>query len=193
MFLQDGIVICPADIVTALRANTIGSKVTNEGKFWAAVTSAIKKFDWSTCRTPGQAFIMTPEAVPYVSAGVGKRTTNPDDYVLREHRGRVDAYLKRSHAASVDDCAIVVYTIDAFGKDPEVDQHTYEVYQDLKMTHILVAVLAFSGPQSPLGVYRFVSNLGGGNNEALTYTADDIRSKAKTIIEYDSEWCVVAD
>ena len=60
-------------------------------------------------------------------------------------------------------------------------------------THVVVAVLGFAGPNPPLSPYRFVSNLAGGNNEALTYTADDMRRMAKDIKAYDDEWCVVAD
>jgi hypothetical protein len=38
-----------------------------------------------------------------------------------------------------------------------------------------------------------VANLAGGNLEALTWTADEIRQKAKEIKEFTSEWSVVAD
>jgi hypothetical protein len=55
-----------------------------------------------------------------------------------------------------------------------------------------VAVIASSGPESPLSPWRFVSNLAGGNREALDWTADEIRQKAQDVRDYWSEYEVVA-
>jgi hypothetical protein len=56
-----------------------------------------------------------------------------------------------------------------------------------------VAVLAAAGRESPLSPYRFAWNLAGGNHEAETWTADEIRAKAKEIMAYDGKWSTVAD
>jgi hypothetical protein len=56
-----------------------------------------------------------------------------------------------------------------------------------------VAVLAFAGPKAPLPPIRLVHNLAGGNKEAATWTADEIRAEAVEIRAYDETWAVVAD
>jgi hypothetical protein len=71
----------------------------------------------------------------------------------------------------------------------------FEPYDSIHsaITHVLVAVLAFAGPQSQLSPHRFAANLAGGNHEAQAWTADEIRAKAKDIMAYDNEWVTVAD
>jgi hypothetical protein len=113
--------------------------------------------------------------------------------VCREHRGVVSAYLRREFAAPVTGCALVVYTRKAYFQDPDVTPAEAARIDALDPTHVLVAVLAFAGPKSPLPPYRLVWNLAGGNNEALLYTADEIRAKAKEAIDYDNDWSPVAD
>ncbi len=53
--------------------------------------------------------------------------------------------------------------------------------------------LASTGPRAPYTPYRLISNLAGGNNEALEWTAEEIRKKAVESKKYHDEWCVVAD
>jgi hypothetical protein len=153
----------------------------------------IEAYDFAACRVPGQGFIHLPkETNAFVSLGVGPRSKNPKDYVLREHRGIVGPYLKREFAAPVTGVALVVYTRDAYIRDPDITPEEVERIGDV--THIIVAVLAYAGPESsPLPPYRLVWNLAGGNLEALTYTADEIRAKAKEAINYDNLWVSVAD
>jgi hypothetical protein len=188
--------VVPSEICSALDTRSIGSKVTKVAPFYAVMDQAVVHHDFSKDRVPGQGFLVCPELVPFVSAGVGPRSKNPEDYVLREHRGIVGAYLKREFAAPVTGVALVVYTKEAYLFDPDVTStaEAEKVRADLSITHLLVAVLAFAGPEaSPLPPYRLVWNLGGGNREAETYTADEIRAKAKAAIEYDNLWVPVAD
>jgi hypothetical protein len=185
--------IIASNICSALNHPAIGSRVTNIAKFYEVMEAAVAAHDFTKDRVPGQGFIVVPEAVAYVSAGVGPRSKNPQDYVLREHRGVVGAYLKREFAAQVTGCALVIYTKEAYLKDPDVTAEEAEVIQLTEATHVLVAVLAFAGPDSPLPPYRLVWNLAGGNREAATWTADEIRSKAKAAIDYDNAWVTVAD
>jgi hypothetical protein len=182
-----------SDICSANRSETIGSKIIDDEGFCTAMCKAIEEYDFSSCRVPGQGFIHLPkEANVSVSAGVGPRSKNPQDYVLREHRGIVSAYLKREFAAPVTGVSLVVYTVEAYLKDPDVTPEEAKRIRDA--THIIVAVLAYAGPESsPLPPYRLVWNLAGGNLEALTYTADEIRAKAKEAIDYDNLWVLVAD
>jgi hypothetical protein len=104
-----------------------------------------------------------------------------------------DFFFTRSLAAPVDNVAVVVYTLDAYLKDPDCTPEECERVKALGCTHVLVAVLASCGKPSTLTAHRFVANLSGGNNEALVWTADEIRQKAKEILEFTSEWGVVAD
>jgi hypothetical protein len=182
-----------SNICTANRSEAIGSKIVNDEVFCDIVCKAIEAFDFAACRVPGQGFIHLPkEANASVSAGVGLRSTDPKDFVLREHRGIVTPYLKREFAAPVTGVALVVYTREAYTRDPDVTSD--EVARLGDATHVIVAVLAYAGPESsPLPPYRLVWNLAGGNLEALTYTADEIRAKAKAAIEYDNLWVTVAD
>lgn len=185
--------IAAADIVSAFNDHTIGSKVTDPTNFMAVAATAIRAFDFASQRVPGQGFILCPEAVPFVSAGVGPRSKNPSDYVCREHRGIVSAYLRREFAAPVTGCALVVYTRDAYFRDPDVTPAEAARIDALSPTHVLVAVLAFAGPESPLPPYRLVWNLAGGNLEAALWSVEQIHAKAKAAIEYDNAWSPVAD
>lgn len=185
-----------ANICSANASETIGSKITNDAGFTTLALKAIEAYDFSggNVRVPGQGFILCPELVPFVSAGVGPRSKNPADYVLREHRGIVGAYLKREFAAPVTGCALVVYTLEAYVRDPDVPSEEGKALTAAGITHIIVAVLAYtSDAPSPLPVYRLVWNLAGGNREAATYTADEIRAKAKAAIDFDNAWVSVAD
>lgn len=184
-----------ANIVTAFNSKAIGTRVTNQALFEAALEAAIEKHDFSADRIPGQGFLLMPEAVPFVSAGVGPRTADPADYVCRCHRGVVGAYLTRQRATTATGCACVVYTREAYLADPDTLKEPEEAarIEAANPDYVLVAVLAFAGPKSPLPLHRFVANLAGANNEALAWTADEIRAKAKEVLEYGDAWCTVAD
>ncbi len=185
-----------ANIVTALRANgVIGTKVLDPDGFMAALEAAIAKHDFSADRIPGQGFLVMPEAVPFVSAGVGPRTADHNDYVCRCHRGVVSAFLRRQKAGNVEGCACVVYTKAAYLADPDTQNEPEEQVriEASNPDYVLVAVLAFAGPKSPLPLHRFVANLAGANHEAQAWTADEIRAKAKEVLDYADAWCTVAD
>lgn len=211
--VYSGVRIALSNIVTAFDEKTIGSKVTNIPKFINALMLAIYEHDAASDRQPGQhTIVMPPEACAYVSSGVGRASLNPDDYVLRFHREKVAAYLKREFASPVDSLKCIVYTMAAYEKDPDCDAaeiarvKSGTVYGGSSVaasmignpaltlpTHVLVAVLANSGPPSPLTPFRLVHNLAGGNLEAQQYTADEIRAKAKESLEYHNAWSTVAD
>jgi hypothetical protein len=187
--------LVPSNILTAFDDVTIGTKVINPPGFFEAAEKAVAAFDFAAQQVRGQGFILCPEAVPYLSAGVGRRSSLPGDYVCRGHRGRVDLFLKREFAAPCERAALIVYTREAYLADPEVakDKAEVEHIKTSRATHVLVAVLGFAGPKAPLSPYRLVANLAGGNREAATWTTEEIAAQAKASIEYDAEWCVVAD
>jgi hypothetical protein len=185
--------LATASIVTALKPPTIGTRVTNLLEFFRVAQAAVEGHDFTQGKVPGQAYIECPELVPFVSAGIGPKSSRPEDYVCREHRGVVAAYLKRKFAATPTGCALVVYTKQAYFDDPEVTTDEVVRINENGATHIIVAVLAFAGPASALSTHRFVSNLAGGNREAALWTADEIRAKAKEVLDYKSAWSTVAD
>lgn len=185
-----------ANILQAFNDSCVGSKVTEPEHFMRYVEARVKAFPFDEQTTPGQGYMkLTHTACAHVSAGVGRHVDNPEAYVLRSWRGSVHAYLKREHAAPVDSVAVVVYTRAAYLSDPDVAGDAAEVARvDAEgLTHVIVAVLASAGPRSPLSPGRLVSNLAGGNKDALAWDADTIREKAKESASYASEWGVVAD
>lgn len=183
-----------SDILTAYKDKTIGSKVTDPARFDEVLKVAIELHDPSNDRQPGQHFIVLPlEACQYVSSGMGKARPNPDDYVLRFHREKVSAYLKREFAEPVESVAVVIYTLDAYLVDPDATLEESNRIILENPTHVVVAVLASAGPPSPLTPFRLVHNLAGGNLEAQQYTADEIRAKAKESLTYHNAWSMVAD
>ena len=191
--------LAPANIVNlgpaAIGTSLLDSSKTGEAEFYKEAERIIASFNFQNQPVPGQGFLPSPSLVKFLRAGVGRRTDNPHDYVLRCHRGRVDAYLKQAHAAPVEGAALVVYTRMAYMVDPDVVADATEFSRVVSLpdaTHFLIAVLAFAGPASPLSPYRFVANLAGGNHEAATWSPEVIASKAASIVEYDRTWCVVA-
>ncbi len=187
-----------SNIVTAFNEETIGTKVLDKMTFWKVATTLIRAHDYSKERVPGQALIQCNDLRLVVTAGVGRKTQNPDDYVIRTYREGPKLFLKRKFAAEAESVSLIVYTKDAYLADPDVkeDERTFidgMDHGDDPISHVLVAILASAGPPPPLTPGRFVHNLAGGNNEALLWTADEIRQKAKEIVAYYNEWTTVAD
>lgn len=197
-------VMIPSNILECFNPECIGTKVIDP-RFTPALNDAVREFDFASQRVPGQAVIdLPPKVCKYVSCGVGKHTHNPDDYVVRFYREKVGLFLKREFAAPCDSVRAVVYTPEAYLRDPDttaeeakrVGEEINRVNKKLScidLAYVLVAVLGSAGPKSPLTPGGFVHNLAGGNNEALLWTGDEIREKAKEIKGYYNEWCSVAD
>lgn len=184
-------------VCSAFESSAVGSRVIDPKKFFAALGRAVEAHDPSTDRVPGQHgnIVLPVEVYATLSAGVGKRTAHPADFVLAEHRGEVDIYLRRGLAVPVSAVAVSVYTVAAYLADPEVSADKVECDRVTASgaTHVLVSVRASAGPRSPLTPKRFVDNLAGGNKEAREWSGNEIRAKATEISRYYSEWAVVAD
>lgn len=192
-FREGNVRISCADIVTAFRDQTVGSRVVDVVGFLTSLAYGIQRTDFKVQRVPGQAVIELPTAVKYVSAGVGPRSANPDDYITREWRGHVGAYLKREHAAPCEGLSVVVYTLDAYLADPDCSPEEATLMRQTNPTHVIVAVLGTAGPKPAYSPRTLVRNLSGANHEALVWTADEIRQKARESIDYDTVWSPVAD
>jgi len=166
--------------------------------------AAIESFDWSSCKAPGQAKIpMSTEACQHVYSGIGLKTENPNDYVIRQWRGSVAMYLKREHAIACDSVKVIVYTKQAYLDDPDCkgnpekgiigDEEEYNRVSQSDCTHVLIAVQADAGPESPVAPGRFVANLAGANNEYEAKTAEQLQQLAREIRDYYATYMVVAD
>jgi hypothetical protein len=78
----------------------------------------------------------------------------------------VGAYLKREFALPVSGVAVIVYSLDAYAADTDVsDEEVSRVASFLETKegdrYVIVAVLASSGPASPLSPRRFAANFEG--------------------------------
>ena len=122
-----------SDIVTAFKSGgVIGSKVEDHACFLDVLSKAVADYDFTQGKVPGQGFVHLGGRVnSFVSAGVGKRVDDPSAYVVRTHRGRCTAYLKRVYAEAVTGCACVVYTMEAYKSDPEVSANEVALLEEL--------------------------------------------------------------
>lgn len=238
-----------SNIVTAFDLESIGTKVTDHDEFTAGMLKAIEKHQFATEDNPeahevkGQAFILTPSLVPFVSSGdaprvgaiadsIGLTFTRdvansegaltaeqiresartlltianaehiPEDpaYVSRIHRGETHRYLRRTADLPAPEfCALVVYTIDAYLRDPDVLVEPGELERamlaraDEHVTHCLVAVLGSVGPKPSLSPYRFLANVAGGNLKHCQADAEALTVEAWAILDYTASWVTVAD
>ena len=88
-----------ADIVTAHKDKTVGSKVT-DARFWSVLEATVKNFKFPE---NGQAYIEMPEGIPYVSGGVARRDGVPlDGYHIVSYREGPGLYVDRKYATPVD-------------------------------------------------------------------------------------------
>jgi hypothetical protein len=191
--MDNKIILMPSSIWKAYDEHCIGSKVKLTYPFEIKVREAIRTHDTSKDRAEGQHFLpISVEGI--VSCGVGLNTRFPEDYVLRNWRGRVQPFLKREHALPLSSCSVIVYTKQAYLNDPQIDEAEAERVNASDATHILVALLANAkGVPNAYGTYRLVSNLAGGNNAFENITIEEIKEQAAASLQYEDTWCVVAD
>jgi hypothetical protein len=169
-----------------------GTRVTDYYKFIRLLTM---KFNSCPQPSDGQYFVNLPEGIPYVSCGVARRPNIPlDGYVIRDWRGEVGLFAKRTFAAKAESLSVIVYTATAYNLDPQVSAEETKRVGDA--THVIVAVLAAIGPKPTISSHRFVRNLAGGNNHYSPDTGYTLRQaidEAKTIVDYEKEYVVVSD
>jgi len=176
----------------------IGSKVGNSNNFRKALGfEIIPNHDHSKDRVKGQMFLSLNEdqiSDSQISCGVGRRTKNAYDYIHNEWRGQIQSFLLRDKAAPVASCNVIVYTREAYLKDPHMSEEEKARVQASCGSHYLVALLANAeGVPNARSPYRLCDSLAGGNLEASTWSIDEIREKAKESVEYANTWAVVSD
>jgi hypothetical protein len=192
--------IVNSNIVTAFDEKTVGSKVTDMQTFHFMLKKAIEQHDFTLDKTPGQAVLDLTNIVPMtvvrgcVSGGLGHKSDEPADYVVRTYRGMPHMFLRRTAAEPVEFLRVVVYTRDAYLNDPDVLAEPAEAkrIQDTDCTHVLVAVLA-GAVESFVSPFRFVANLAGGNRDYEKMTKDELVVLAGRIKEFGETWATVAD
>jgi len=192
--------VVSSNIVTAFDEKTVGSKVTNLETFHFLLKKAIEQHDFTLDKTPGQAVLDLTSISPMalvracVSGGIGRKSDNPADYVVRTYRGLPHMFLRRPFAEPVEFLRAVVYTRDAYLNDPDVltDPGEAKRVQETDCTHVLVAVLA-GVVESPVSPFRFVANLAGGNRDYEKMSREELVALAVKIKEYGETWATVAD
>jgi len=189
------IILKPSFIWQAYSPNAIGSKVLAESieTFEETLKEAIATHDPSKDWAEGQHMVAFP-STHLVSCGVGERTDNPDDYVIRNWRGKVSLFLKREKALPCASANVIVYTKGAILSDPQLPESERVKIEESDATHYLIALLANAeGVPNSRSPYRLVDCLAGGNKEADAWSLDDIKALAKDSKEYADKWEVVAD
>ena len=190
--------------LTAFDQVTVGTKVLAQAGFLEHLTTAIENehggdFDSRFLELPRDAF-------PLVRAGVASlEGLTQDDLHIRKYRDEWGIFANSKKAAIVEGLSCLVYHLDGYTADPEADEEHVSTLRDKGTTHVLVAILAAAGPETPLSSHRLVRNIAGGNKawtpEALL-PGDDVgilnlltkisREAIKTV-GYEKNWIVVAD
>jgi hypothetical protein len=178
---------------SAFEPIAVGSRIIggSHAKVLEMIEQAIAEHDPSHDLRPGQLSLCLPEeANGLVLCGVGRKTKFSHDYHVKMHRGAPTLCLNREHSLPTEWVHATVYTKAAMLEDPQIDE------QDHKMldvhTHCLVSLRAGVGEDDPLTMYRFVSNLAGGNLNVQDMTLAQIQQTAKEVLAGD-EFCVVSD
>ena len=189
--------IAPSNIWQAEEPTAVGSKVGNSPAFRSAIQGLITSHDPSNDRARGQHFIMlSPEVIDAsaITCGVGRKSSNVDDYVKRFWRGSVKCFLKRELAVRCTWCAVIVYTKDAYLGDPQMEDEERLRVESSTTTHYLVALLANGdGVPDARSPYRLVDSLAGGNNEFADISIETVKAMAVRSKDYADNWSVVAD
>lgn len=141
-------------------------------------------------------FVVVPGAEHLVTCGVAPATADPGDYTLREHRGEVAAYRARETLTEdekrPDTVAAIIYTRQMYLDDPQTSDVEKRAFVEDGYTHCWVTTLAMKGPKAPVGAWRFIVNLAGGNAMTLAKSAEELQAEAAEIKNYWSEWSTVA-
>jgi hypothetical protein len=193
--------IMVSDICKAFNDKAVGSKIllNFRANFWLELDKAIEAHDFSTGLVKGQAVIDLPKKVnDWVSAGTWKRgSKDPKDYVLRQYRGEVGMYLKRRPEMKSVRVRCVVYTTDAYKKDPDFtkdEARQLKKFFGKEEGYVLVAVLGDPDRNlSTVSYSRFVKNLAGANNEYKVMSKDEVVALAQKVVDYRSKYMGVAD
>jgi|GEM_PF-6067601 len=174
----------------------IGQKILDKERFLVLLEQAIRKHDSSGDENPGFMIVrMDDEAKTIVSSGWGHRSANPEDYILREHCGRVGVYLRREKAVEAEFVDVRVFEIATYVlcSDAKDAKFVAELDRLTKngVTHVVTGISTSTEEtlRRRCTPYFFLSML------ALYLNAcpEDVLGLAKLIFEEDKAWSSVAD
>ena len=165
------------------REGAVGTLITQVNPYLDLLSDQIVSFSFpKDGDSAGQGFIPIPGGEGLVLPGIGLRTLLSETTgVIREHRGEKQLCLDRTKAdiGHADSVAAIVYTLDAYLKDPEVSKEDKKSAEEGPYTHVLITTLGFKGPKGepPVSPHRFARNIAGGNRKYLS-TGKSIVAKA---------------
>lgn len=171
-------------------SKAIGTFVQKPMSVHAAIEAALKTHDFE--KGP---FVVLDGVADCVVCGVAPASSNPEDYVPREHRGEVEAYRRRETLTfderRPDTVAAIIYSKEMYLADPQTSDADKAAFIQAGYTHCWVTTLSMKGPKAPVGAWRFVVNLAGGNDSYAFKNRDDLHAEAKEIKDYWSKWSTV--
>lgn len=155
-----------AGTLTAFDDDTVGTKVTAKGEFLEILRQAITK-DGDTVLTnenpdyAGSGFFALPsDAFHTVRCGVAmKEGLTSQDKHIKNHRGDDLIFALPRCAAPLTELTVLVYTIDKYLSDPEVQEKSEECEALLaeEVSHVIVAIHAGPGERSSHRLVRAIA------------------------------------
>jgi hypothetical protein len=177
--------------LTAFDDKTVGTKVTDAETFNSILSGVIDRgVDFPTEGDfKGTTVVqLTAEALATVSAGAGKRTDNPEDYIHVLYRGNVESFLKRRCAEPGDAVRVLLYHADRYAEDSQVSDEEKAEVAASGVSVVLVAIWFGEGAVSDR---RMLVNATGGNLAFDAMSKEDMVLKFKEHLA--SDYMAVAD
>lgn len=180
----------------------IGAKVLNPSDFKAAVTARVPGFLENT--EPDEdgewSVELKADVLPLLSSGVGRRSKDPEHYVVRKLHGRVGLYLKREFAMAPERCEVSVVTKEQYIKEyREFEEQGGLTDAELEdVTHVVYYVRIHAGPNTERQtdprnfVTRLARAAGDGDNQAK-FSVTGLCNEAWNIDNYWRTFSEVAD
>ncbi len=208
------IIVCPYQAPKHDGKPVIGQKITDFVNFCrVALPTAVKhveKHPGPQCDDDpnghdarGEWLIsLPPMAITTVSSGIGHRSREAENYVLRQHYGRITACLQRRFALPATDVVVTVVTIDRYRKVylQELANGQGPTEEMLKgVTHVIMDFRVHAGPirQHVPDPHQLVRELARQyrrlpSDEAVARTLEEILEQAWTANAY-RDFDIVAD
>lgn len=188
--------VCPS--IGALKEGpVVGQKVLSREAFLAIMTQHIVHVLPSTqFDEEGFGVIQLPvDVLPLVSSGVGCRSEDPDDYVIRKHQGRVGLYLKRRLALPVERCTAHMFTKTDYlvnwlerGEEAPLSQEDLE-----GVTHVVSGFKFWAGPRTVLRLDSYVNSLAKQLGKSDPQVAARLLGEAWEVNNYWKTFAEVSD
>ena len=180
-----------SDNIKAFEDKCIGPKVLDKFSFFNEVYDASTKFQWGSPKKKsyGEAFLILGEyASKNVLSGFGKRTQDINDYILRSHKNRVEAFLKREKAEAHH--GVVVCVTDR-QKKKEAEGNTEQAAAPPFLEFEITDIITLAGPSVILSEKDFVKDIVDGKYSE--FAIKDFIEYSRKVFSHNENWCLVAD